>query len=136
MYLQALISGSEDATNNDVISSIATYLTALKSNVVSTVNRNRRMWRERAQAKSVEDILPESRTDSVLRSEALSHSGEEPSVEQEEGVAGVCGSDDQKEVTLHLSKEEYDKCMLANELLSSFVTALTKTEQSSLCETT
>lgn len=130
-----LVGGSEDAANDDVISSIATYLTSLKSNVVSTVNRNRRMWRERVRTKSLGDSLPEERADSVPP-DVLSPSGEGvESFKQEEGVAKVCASNNQEEVTLRLSKEEYDKCVLANELLSSFVTALSKTEQSSLCET-
>ncbi len=95
------------------------------------------MWRERVRTKSLEDSLPEEKTtDSASPNEVFSCPGEEESsIVQEEGVASLCESDDQAEVMLRLSKEDYDKCMRANELLASFVTALSKTEQSSLCET-
>ena len=43
--------------------------------------------------------------------------------------------DDSEELTLRITKEEYNKCILANELLTSFVTALSVKEQASECDT-
>ena len=140
-----MASGSDDATNDDVITSIATYLTALKSNVVSMVDTNRQMWREKIRTKSSENLAPEIGvvSDSIpeLSIPELSNSGEETSFEQV-GVADVfeggdsCEEcDDAETLTLRISKEEYDKCILANELFTSFVTALSIKEQSSECDT-
>ena len=135
-----MASGSDDATNDDVITSIATYLTALKSNVVSMVDTNRQMWREKIRTKSSENLAPEIGvvSDSIPE---ISNSGEETSFEQV-GVADVfeggdsCEEcDDAETLTLRISKEEYDKCILANELFTSFVTALSVKEQSSECDT-
>ncbi len=109
------------------------------------VDTNRQMWREKIRTKSSENLAPEIGvvSDSIpeLSIPELSNSGEETSFEQV-GVADVfeggdsCEEcDDAETLTLRISKEEYDKCILANELFTSFVTALSIKEQSSECDT-
>ncbi len=104
------------------------------------VDTNRQMWREKIRTKSSENLAPEIGvvSDSIPE---ISNSGEETSFEQV-GVADVfeggdsCEEcDDAETLTLRISKEEYDKCILANELFTSFVTALSVKEQSSECDT-
>ncbi len=135
-----MASGSGDATSDDVVTSIATYLTTLKSNVASVVNKNRQMWREKMITNLSENPIPEIGVVSESAPELL-NSNEETSFEQG-GVADVCEGgdsceecDDSEELTLRITKEEYDKCILANELLTSFVTALSVKEQLSECDT-
>ena len=81
------------------------------------VNKNRQMWREKMALS--ENPIPEIGVVSESAPELL-NSDEDTSFKQG-GVADVCEGgdsceecDDSEELTLRITKEEYNKCILAN----------------------
>ena len=89
--MQVISSEAPQANSDAVVNLIATSLTALKTNVVSMVNRNRRLWRGIVKARTLSDSTS---TEMDIASETSTHSLEQGTLGSEEALCVGDGVDE------------------------------------------